>query len=138
MEVHMHRLKDLCKGILSMLTSSAAPLEIKQSLIDGAGSGLFTTANIPEHHDVFRSQPLVNCRDPSTTYVCDYCLVNNKSMVHRADGRFRTDDEKRPTVMPCSGCKVARYCSTVSTTYHHQPVCLPIQGLRLSSSADAV
>jgi len=106
-----HNRPDLCKGILSTCTS-AIPLEIKASSIEGAGSGLFAASDLESGCEIFRSQPLVNCRDPTVTHVCDVCLVSSKSEVH-PDGRFITEDDKPPTIKPCSGCKVARYCSPV-------------------------
>ncbi len=107
----MHTRPDLCKGILSTVSSSYA-LAIKESAMTGAGSGLFTMDEIPKGAEIFRSQPLVNCRSPSITHVCDYCLASSKSAFHK-DGRFLTEEDKALPIKPCAGCKVARYCSQV-------------------------
>ncbi len=108
----IHAQPILCKGILSNISSSV-PLEVKLSTTKDAGSGLFATQEIERGQEIFRSHPLVNCRDPAISDACDFCFANGKTTLHR-DGRFLTANEETPTVKPCSGCKVARYCSVVS------------------------
>ena len=108
---YMHEEPLLSKGILSAVRSTV-PLEIKESTIGSAGSGLFAAEAVDAGTEIFRSQPLVNCRDPRLGHVCDFCFANAKTTVHR-DGRFLKADEMPVTIKGCTGCMVARYCSKV-------------------------
>jgi hypothetical protein len=65
---------EICKYILSRATLTA-PLQILESSIAGAGLGLFATEDIPAAHDIFTSQPFMNCPISSPgDSVCYYCL----------------------------------------------------------------
>jgi hypothetical protein len=91
-------------------------LQISQSNIPGAGVGLFTTQDIEDGEEIFKSEPLVNCvQDGMQKLVCDNCYTCSESRLHPT-GRFLTADDPKPTMNACSGCKVCYYCSRVSTS----------------------
>lgn len=101
----------LCRFLLSTVTTSRN-LELRESDIPDAGTGLFSAQEIPTGEEIFRSNPLVNCRDYRITDTCDVCFKSTNSSVHN-DGRFYGVDDEEPTMKACSGCRVARYCSRV-------------------------
>ncbi len=122
----LHDRPDLCEGILSTIaTPQQRTLEIKESTIPGAGSGLFLGRR---HSCRQRGLPLpapsstAAHTDSSITYVCDYCLLNTRS-TWSTKGRFLTEDDTVPAISACKGCKVALYCSKVSC--HRPSVPLP-------------
>lgn len=108
---------DLCRLILTA-ASASSPLEIRESNIPNAGSGLFTSAPIPVGVEIFRSSPIVNVRDPSARHVCDWCYATTPSGIDSL-GAMAAEQLGATSIMPpkptamllCSGCKVGRYCS---------------------------
>jgi hypothetical protein len=108
----IHAQPRLCRGILGRVQTQAE-LEIKESTIPRAGSGLFSASEIHAGEEIFRTGPLVNCRTPSVKDTCDQCFASSKATVH-AEGRFITADDRNLPIKSCSGCRIARYCSHVS------------------------
>lgn len=109
-----HRDTQLCEYLLRSVAASA-PLQIRESAISRAGSGLFALEAVPEGREVFRSAPVVEAVvDGSADGVCDLCYANTLSKVHPS-GRFRTKDDAAPRMMPCAQCGKCYYCSNVSS-----------------------
>ncbi|TLD03186.1 uncharacterized protein PgNI_12400 [Pyricularia grisea] len=113
----VHHNRDLCRLILTA-ASASHPLEIRESNIPNAGSGLFTTAAIPAGVEIFRSSPIINVRDPSARHVCDWCYTTTPSgidnlgvMAAEQLGATFLMPPKPTAMLLCSGCKVGRYCS---------------------------
>jgi hypothetical protein len=107
----LHENAALCKGILSTI-QAPVPLKIKASTITSAGSGLFTTGDIDEYTEIFRSNPLVATRATGYTKVCDHCFISSDSEIH-PEGRYQSSEDPKPEIRSCVGCKAARYCSKV-------------------------
>lgn len=107
----------LCQYLLGSITTIHS-LEIRQSEISQAGSGLFTLNAVPEGAELYRSSPVVECvADGLVDGVCDFCYANTLSRVHPS-GRFRTKDDAPLEMIPCrAGCGKCYYCSKVSTAY---------------------
>ncbi|TLD15283.1 hypothetical protein PspLS_10710 [Pyricularia sp. CBS 133598] len=113
----IHQDQELCRLILTA-ASASRPLEIRESNIPNAGSGLFTTAAIPIGVEIFRSSPIINVRDPSARHVCDWCYTTTPSGIDNL-GAMAAEQLGATSLMPpkpaamllCSGCKVGRYCS---------------------------
>ncbi|RYP72841.1 hypothetical protein DL769_004356 [Monosporascus sp. CRB-8-3] len=91
---------ELCQYILGGIATTHS-LEIRESEISQAGSGLFAMNNIPEGQEIFRSSPLVECvADTVADSVCDWCYRNTLSRVHPS-GRFRTKEDAAPDIESC-------------------------------------
>lgn len=102
----------LCQYLLDNVTSSPG-LEIRQSLITGAGSALFTKTNISDGEQVFQSQPLVSAVLDRGQNVCEYCFRDGDSRVHPS-GRFRSKHDALEVFPVCEQCGISSYCSEVS------------------------
>ncbi|KAH6614323.1 hypothetical protein C7974DRAFT_74191 [Boeremia exigua] len=91
--------------------SAATPLQILPSKIKGAGTGLFTTKDVENGEEIFRSCPVVNCvMDGMQKLVCDNCYAYQDSKVIPS-GRFRKAGEPKLEMKACKGCSVCYYCS---------------------------
>lgn len=110
-----HEDQPVCDYILGMITA-AVPLKITASQLSSPGSGLFATTDIGEGQELFRSQPPFICVFPEETGICHYCFRDTESPIHPEEGRFVTPDDPKILARACMGCKVARFCSKVSTT----------------------
>ncbi|RYP92614.1 hypothetical protein DL770_001256 [Monosporascus sp. CRB-9-2] len=105
-----HEDAELCQYILGGIATTHS-LEIRESEISQAGSGLFAMNDIPEGQEIFRSTPLVECvADGVAESVCDWCYTNKFSRVHPS-GRFRTKEDAAPDMEACRGCGKCYYCS---------------------------
>ena len=103
----------LCAYILGSIVGSI-PLEIRESDVSLAGSGLFTQEAASEGQEIFRSAPAVECvAEGLADSVCDLCYANTLTKVHPS-GRFRTKDDVVPNMIPCTKCEQCYYCSEVS------------------------
>lgn len=102
----------LCQYLVDHVDSSSG-LEIRPSLIPGAGSALFTETNVADGTEIFRSQPLVSVVLDRAQSVCEYCFRDGDSRVH-PDGRFRSRHDPPEMFLACEGCGISRYCSEVS------------------------
>lgn len=105
----------LCQYLLDNVTSSP-DLEIRQSLITGAGSALFTKTDIADGEQVFQSQPLVSVVLDRGQNVCEYCFRDGDSRVHPS-GRFRSRQDALEVFPSCEQCGISSYCSKVSVKY---------------------
>ena len=104
----------LCEYILGSIVGSI-PLEIRESAVSLAGSGLFTQEAVSEGQEIFRSAPAVECvAEGLADSVCDLCYANTLTKVHPS-GRFRTKDDAVPVMIPCTKCEQWYYCSEVSS-----------------------
>ena len=113
-EIRMfHKDPQLCTYLLGSIAAST-PLQIRESAIFRAGSGLFALEAVPEGREIFRSTPAVECVvDGLAESVCDLCYTNTLSKVHPS-GRFRTKDDAVPDMISCAECGKYYYCSKVS------------------------
>ncbi|KAH6631325.1 hypothetical protein F5144DRAFT_592358 [Chaetomium tenue] len=98
----IHDDEKLCKWNLNRLVSSF-PLEIRSSTIC-KGSGLFTSAAIPEGHEIYHVLPTMDNITADNPSFCSYCLKNTQEVL---GGPSKANEETKA----CSRCKVARYCS---------------------------
>lgn len=105
----------VCTYMLGTVTAKV-PLKIAASKIASPGSGLFVTKDIMDGEEIFRSQIPFVCVEPYQTTVCHYCLEDTGSRIHHVEDRFYTGDEATAATKRCSGCRVARFCSMVSST----------------------
>lgn len=113
--VAMHDDQTLCTQLLRTITA-AVPLQILQSKIPGAGTGVFVTKDVDCGEEIFRSDPVVNCvENEMRRLVCDYCYLYKNSKIHPS-GRFREAEDPKVEMKACSGCKVCYYCSKVTNT----------------------
>lgn len=121
--LQIHERPQLAAFILGKVGKASVPLHIARSRIEDAGSGLFVTKPVWQGQEIFRSHPLILCREAGVDDVCDWCFVNRNGSVH-PDGRFYGGEhDERPTISRCAKCKVARYCSQVSSP--RPPVFVP-------------
>lgn len=105
-----HRDAQLCRHLLGSITTPHS-LEIRESEISQAGSGLFALNDIPEGEGIFGSSPLAECVAAGyEDSVCDLCYTTTLSRVHPS-GRFRTKDDALPEMIACTGCGKCWYCS---------------------------
>jgi hypothetical protein len=93
----------ICKSVMSTVKPSVE-LEIRQSMLDQRGSGLFLTNGLGSNHEIYRSNPLVTCVEKRD--VCHYCLEN---CLNVWDATAQPKENKR-----CMGCHSARFCSKVN------------------------
>jgi len=96
---------------------SAFSLDIKESKILGAGSGIVTSSNIPSGSEIFRAKDalwnvLINSDIQKT---CSNRFSNSASTVSKP-GRFCTREQDRPKLLTCGSCKTSRNCSKVRST----------------------
>lgn len=103
---------ELYTWILKSVEGSTGILEVHESLIPNAGSGLFTVKELKAGDDVFWSEPALFIPDVGNDAICDYCYADAKSQVHR-NGRFIDKEADKTVTKPCSGCQVVSYCSKV-------------------------
>lgn len=103
---------ELCQYLLRNINYSP-DLEIRQSLIPGAGSALFTKTDIADGEEVFQSQPLVSTVLDRTQSICEYCLRDGDSRLHPS-GRFRSRHDSLEVFPACEQCGLSKYCSEVS------------------------
>ncbi|KAF2023769.1 SET domain-containing protein [Setomelanomma holmii] len=133
-EFALHKDQTLCVELLETL-KAAAPLQIAQSKIPRAGTGLFVINDVDFGQEHFRSRPVVNCvEDGYQHLVCDYCYVYKDSKLSYS-GRIRTAEDTKLEVKACIGCKVFYYCSKILTN------CLSIyqaEGSMLGTSLDII
>ncbi|RYP18823.1 hypothetical protein DL765_003703 [Monosporascus sp. GIB2] len=95
-----HEDAELCHYLLGGIATMHS-LEIRESEISQAGSGLLAMNDIPEGQEIFRSSPLVECVvDGVADSVCDWCYTNTLSRVHPS-GRFRTKGDAAPDIESC-------------------------------------
>lgn len=109
----IHTQEDVCDFLLERLVSKA-PLEIRESGIPGAGSGLFTTTDLDAGRQIFVTTPIVAAvADGFEQSVCDNCY-NTRFRRVQADGSLCLDTDA-PVVqyIPCPECKKCYYCSNV-------------------------
>lgn len=95
-----HTEPDLCKQMLRTVTASFL-LAIRSSDIS-PGSGLFTTEEIPDGREIYRSTPLISCVDPGNPSICHYCLQDTAEVFKRGGSG--------ETTKACTGCQTARFC----------------------------
>lgn len=108
----LHEEQTFCTELLATV-KSAVPLQISQSTIPGAGTGLFVTEDVDLGQELFRSIPVVNCVEEGYQHlVCDYCYVFKDSKIS-FNGRFRTAEDRKPNVQACARCNMCYYCSRV-------------------------
>jgi len=101
----------LCAFILTTIESSV-PLEIKKSAIATAGSGLFVTSTIDAGCEIFRGCPWVDSRNPNNKTCCEWCFSDTVGLIRQgAESRFCKSTEAARSVVPCTGCNKALYCS---------------------------
>ncbi|ORY63529.1 uncharacterized protein BCR38DRAFT_437070 [Pseudomassariella vexata] len=101
---------EICQYLINSITTTHS-LNIRQSIIPGAGCALFATKYIAEGQEIFKSQPTVNCvsRDLMNT-VCDFCYKDSESKLHPS-GRFRRRGDEIQALVECKECRVCKYCS---------------------------
>jgi hypothetical protein len=108
----LHQDQELCAQLLGTVVATI-PLQISQSKISGAGTGLFVTQAVKAGEEVFRSDPLVSCvEDGMQSKICELCYRWPTSRV-LPHGRFCAAEDNVSDPKACSGCKVCYYCSKV-------------------------
>jgi hypothetical protein len=101
-------------GLLLGSVQCAFSLDVIESKIPGAGSGIVTSSNIPFGSEIFRAKDAL-WKVPMNSDIqktCGNCFSNCASTVSKA-GRFCTREQDRPKLLSCGRCKVARYYSKV-------------------------
>jgi hypothetical protein len=103
-----------CDFFLSTVTSKAGfKLTIGSSLIVDAGNGLFARQGIAAGQEIYRSTPVIRCVDATNRAICHNCLHDSASTLVKG-GRFQSGGDAVPVAKPCSGCRVATFCSKVA------------------------
>mgnify|MGYP001387991430 CR=1 FL=1 len=105
-----HTEPQLCDYMLRKIHSSV-PLMIKSSLIS-MGSGLFTTQDIEEGQEIYRSIPFMTAvdYDRNLDNLCYHCLKETEYVPGANLGMFQEQKCKA-----CSGCRAIKFCSKVGS-----------------------
>ncbi|KAL7950744.1 SET domain-containing protein [Trichoderma barbatum] len=104
--------KPLIDYILSTVQAPEGSLTIKESIIPGAGSGLFTTRELAEGELIFTSVPLVLCAEVGQGMeACDFCFQQRRRVFHPVEDRFLQPGEVLAPLHICNGCHMYQYCS---------------------------
>ncbi|KAL2163927.1 hypothetical protein VTH06DRAFT_3139 [Thermothelomyces fergusii] len=98
----LHDNQELCRLNLERVVPTV-PLEIRPSKIDNTGSGLFVGSEIGANSEIYRVVPMMHALKPGNDHYCHHCLKDTEDMLGRPPQTVKA--------MPCTGCKVARYCS---------------------------
>lgn len=113
----MHLKHELAQKVLSSVTIVNGDLNIAQSSIPQAGSGVFATANIEQNKLVyFSDNPLVRCTTLEETNLvcCDWCCeMDNMNMINAIGMISRMPCADNPDMRKCKSCGGVSYCSRV-------------------------
>ncbi|KAL7792962.1 3-hydroxyanthranilic acid dioxygenase domain-containing protein [Trichoderma ceciliae] len=108
----IHWDRALCNYILSTVQAPEGSLNIQESTIFDAGSGLFTTRDLADGELIFTSVPLVLCSEVGEGMeACDFCFQQRRRVFHPVEDRLLTPAEVLPTLQACKGCHMYQYCS---------------------------
>lgn len=120
--IALHNDPTLCTKLLQTVEASV-PLQILQSNITGAGSGLFVTKDVNIGNEIFRSSLVMNCVDDGIhKLVCDWCYIYAASKI-TSNNQFRGFEDLKVDIDACNGCKVCYYCSKVCRGFHLSATC---------------
>jgi hypothetical protein len=114
--------RDVCDFLLKRLVHAVA-LEVRESNIPGAGTGLFTEVDLNPGQEIFLSMPLVAVAAAGLEKsVCDNCY-NTRFRRVQADGNICFDTEcPQLRYIPCPGCGKCYYCSEVQVPMAYRDI----------------
>ncbi len=102
---HMHSQWGLCDTNIKRIISPFH-LSIRACETDGPDiSGLWTHDDIEPGCDIYRVCPLMAVPLQTAEYFCHYCLESSQDFAA----------QKKQPPKACAGCKVARFCSKVTS-----------------------